>query len=93
MRAQVIVRLKPGVLDPQGEAVQHALGSLGFAGVSSVRVAKLIEIELDDSDGLSAAEAERRLGEMADKLLANPVIERWSVQLEPGDPSGKGAAR
>jgi phosphoribosylformylglycinamidine synthase PurS subunit len=78
MRAQVIVTLKPSVLDPQGEAVQHALGSLGYDGVRSVRVGKLIEIDLDDGD---PAEAEKRLGEMADQLLANPVIERYAVKV------------
>lgn len=78
MRAQVIVTLKPSVLDPQGEAVQHALGSLGYAGVRSVRVGKLIEVELDDGD---PAEAEKQLSEMADQLLANPVIERYEVRI------------
>ena len=78
MRAQVIVTLKPSVLDPQGEAVQHALGSLGYDGVRSVRVGKHIELDLDDGD---AAEAEKRIGEMADQLLANPVIERYEVKV------------
>ena len=78
MRAQVIVTLKPSVLDPQGEAVQHALGSLGYDGVRSVRVGKRIELDLDDGD---AAEAEKRIGEMADQLLANPVIERYEVKV------------
>ena len=78
MRAQVIVTLKPSVLDPQGEAVQHALGSLGYQGVRSVRVGKLIELDLDDGD---PAMAEKQLAEMADKLLANPVIERYEVRV------------
>ena len=82
MRAQVIVTLKPSVLDPQGEAVQHALGSLGYDGVRSVRVGKLIELDLDDGD---PAEAEKALNEMADQLLANPVIERFQVKVLEGD--------
>ena len=82
MRAQVIVRLKPSVLDPQGEAVHHALGSLGFEGVRAVRIGKLIEIDLDDGDPV---QAEKQLSEMADQLLANPVIESWSVEIDGGD--------
>jgi phosphoribosylformylglycinamidine synthase len=78
MRAQVIVRLKDGVLDPQGEAIGHALGTLGFTGVRRVRVAKLIEVELDEQDG---ARAHKALEDMADKLLANPVIERFVVEV------------
>lgn len=78
MRAQVIVRLRQGVLDPQGEAVKNSLGSLGFQGVKDVRIAKLIEIDLDEED---PAKAEDHVVEMADKLLANPVIEAFEVEV------------
>ena len=78
MRAIVQVRLKQGVLDPQGKAIEAALGSLGFAGVDSVRQGKLIEIELEETDPVAArAHVER----MAEALLANPVIETYSVEL------------
>ena len=79
MRARVHVRLKEGVLDPQGAAIGHALGQLGFKGVAGVRQGKLIELELDQRDR-AAAEAEVRA--MCEQLLANPVIETWSVSLE-----------
>jgi phosphoribosylformylglycinamidine synthase len=78
MKARVHVTLKPGVLDPQGEAVRHALGALGFEGVGEVRVGKVIELELDGSD---RAAAEARVGEMCEKLLANTVIEAYRVEL------------
>jgi phosphoribosylformylglycinamidine synthase len=78
VRAIVQVRLKEGVLDPQGKAIEAALASLGFSGVGSVRQGKLIEIELSETDP-DAARAE--VGRMADILLANPVIETWSVEL------------
>ena len=79
MRARVHVRLKEGVLDPQGAAIGHALGQLGFEGVAGVRQGKLIELELAQRDR-AAAEAEVRA--MCEQLLANPVIETWSVSLE-----------
>jgi len=78
MRARVVVMLKQGVLDPQGEAVRAALGALGFAGVEAVRQGKLIEIDLAATDR-AAAEAEVRA--MCDKLLANTVIERYAVEI------------
>ena len=78
MRAIVQVRLKEGVLDPQGKAIEAALASLGFSGVDSVRQGKLIEIELAASDPDAARAA---VGRMAEILLANPVIETWSVEL------------
>ena len=77
MRARVIVRLKPAVLDPQGEAVERALLGLGFSGVKNVRVGKLIELDVDGDAGLVKAE----LSAMADKLLANPVIEDYQVEV------------
>ena len=79
MKATVVVRLKPEVLDPQGDAVRRALDKLGFQGVGRVRVGKLIEIEMDD--GPWEAELAPRLRQMADDLLANPVIEDFEVQI------------
>ena len=72
------VTLKPGVLDPQGEAVRHALGALGFDGVGEVRIGKVIELELAGGD---AARGAGRVGEMCEKLLANTVIEAYTVEL------------
>ena len=78
MKARVHVMLKDGVLDPQGEAVRHALGSLGFGGVTAVRQGKVIELDLTATDR-AAAEAEVRA--MCEKLLANTVIEKYSVEI------------
>ena len=78
MKARVHVTLKRGVLDPQGEAVRHALGSLGFAGVDAVRMGKVIELELAETD---EAAARARVREMCEKLLANTVIEDYAVEL------------
>ena len=78
MKARVTVMLKTGVLDPQGEAVRHALGSLGFQGVQGVRQGKVIELDLAATDR-AAAEAEVR--KMCEKLLANTVIESYRVDL------------
>jgi len=75
MKARVHVMLKTGVLDPQGEAVRHALGNLGFEGVHSVRQGKVIELDL--ADGTSEA----AIGEMCEKLLANTVIESYRVEV------------
>lgn len=80
MKATVIVRLKPEVLDPQGDAVRRALEKLGFEGLKGVRVGKIIEIELDEAQA-RAPEVAARLGKMADELLANPVIEDFEVKL------------
>jgi phosphoribosylformylglycinamidine synthase len=78
VRARVHVTLKPGVLDPQGEAVRHALGSLGFGSVGGVRIGKVIELDLDEGDA-GAAEAQVRA--MCEKLLANTVIENYAVEI------------
>lgn len=78
MKARVHVTLKSGVLDPQGEAVRHALGSLGFEGVDEVRVGKVIELDLTDLD---QAAANARVDEMCRKLLANTVIENYRVEI------------
>ena len=79
IRAEVRVMLKAGVLDPQGQATAKALGNLGFDGVAGVRQGKLIVLELDTDD---PARAEAQAKEMAAKLLANPVIEDFSVTLQ-----------
>lgn len=81
----MLVRLKREVLDPQGDAIRRALGTLGFEGVRDVRVGKLVEIELDDSAG-SPEHVQAALAKMADELLANPVIEDHAVALE-GSPA------
>ena len=78
MKARVTVMLKNGVLDPQGEAIRHALGSLGFSGVTGVRQGKVIELDLEAT---APAAAEAEVGRMCETLLANTVIERWSVEL------------
>ena len=77
MKAQVIVRLKEGVLDPQGEAVSHALNNMGYNTVGVVRQSKLIELELEDDDPV---QAEIKVKEMCEKLLANTVIEKYAVE-------------
>lgn len=79
MKARVHVTLKNGVLDPQGKAIQHALGALGFAGVDDVRQGKYIELDLAESDPEKARAA---VEEMCRKLLANTVIENYSVEVE-----------
>jgi phosphoribosylformylglycinamidine synthase subunit PurS len=79
VKATVTVMMKAGVLDPQGKAIAHALGALGFTGVSDVRAGKVIELELTESDPIKArATAE----EMARKLLANTVIESFRVVVD-----------
>ncbi|WP_375173038.1 phosphoribosylformylglycinamidine synthase subunit PurS [Pseudooceanicola sp.] len=75
MKARVHVMLKNGVLDPQGEAVRHALGSLGFDGVTGVRQGKVIDLDLADGT------TEDTVREMCEKLLANTVIESYSVEM------------
>ena len=78
MKARVTVMLKTGVLDPQGEAVRHALGSLGFQGVQGVRQGKVIELDLAATD---RTQAETDVKAMCEKLLANTVIESYRVEL------------
>ncbi|MGB1389221.1 MAG: phosphoribosylformylglycinamidine synthase subunit PurS [Paracoccaceae bacterium] len=75
MKARIHVMLKTGVLDPQGEAVRHALGAMGFDGVSSVRQGKVIDLDL--ADGTS----EDQVRDMCEKLLANTVIERYDIEM------------
>ena len=78
MKARVIVTLKTGVLDPQGKAIEGALASLGFSGVGSVRQGKVFDVELEGSD---KARAKAELEAMCEKLLANTVIEDYSVVI------------
>ncbi|HSK41581.1 MAG TPA: phosphoribosylformylglycinamidine synthase subunit PurS [Arenibaculum sp.] len=78
MRAKVHVTLKKGVLDPQGKAIGHALHALGFEEVGDVRQGKYIELELDETD---RAKARAAVEDMCRKLLANTVIEDYSVEL------------
>lgn len=79
MKARVEIRLRPDVLDPQGKAIGHALATLGFAGVGDVRQGKLIEIDLI---GLDKAAAAAEVKAMCERLLANPVIEDYEIEIE-----------
>jgi phosphoribosylformylglycinamidine synthase len=79
MKARVHVTLKNGVLDPQGKAIGHALGSLGFTGVGDVRQGKFIELEIKETD---AAKAKAQIKEMCEKLLANTVIEDYRIDVD-----------
>lgn len=77
MKLRVLITLKPGVLDPQGEAIRHALGTLGFDGVTGVRQGKMIELDLTETD---AAAAQAQAQAMCEKLLANTVIESYRIE-------------
>ena len=77
MKAKVLIRPKQGILDPQGKAIERALPALGFDGVSQVRVGRLVELEADDPD---------RLAELCEKLLANPLIEDYEIELDGETP-------
>lgn len=79
MKARIHVTLKNGVLDPQGKAIEHALGNMGFDGVEAARQGKYIELDLKSTD---PAAAEKEVDEMCRKLLANTVIENYSIELE-----------
>jgi phosphoribosylformylglycinamidine synthase PurS subunit len=78
MKARVTVTLRPGILDPQGKAIEGALRSLGISGVASVRQGKVFDIEIEGSD---KARAEAILKEAAEKLLANTVIENYRIEV------------
>jgi phosphoribosylformylglycinamidine synthase len=79
MRARVFVTLKPSVFDPQGHTIADALHSMGYTGVGDVRQGKYFELELASS---SPDEARKLASEVADRLLANPVIESYRIELE-----------
>lgn len=79
--ATVKIKLKPGVLDPQGTAIRNSLNALGFSGIEDVRIGKYIEITMENGD---QKEAVKKLEEMCDKLLANPVIENYEIELTDG---------
>ncbi|HSA58254.1 MAG TPA: phosphoribosylformylglycinamidine synthase subunit PurS [bacterium] len=79
MKAKIYITLKPGVLDPQGKAVQHALATLGFAEVGDARIGKYIELKLN---GVERSKAEAEVKQMCEKLLANTVIESYRYELE-----------
>ena len=79
MKARIHVTLKNGVLDPQGKAIEHALSNMGFSGVDEARQGKLIELELSETD---KAKAHENVDAMCRKLLANTVIENYSIELE-----------
>jgi phosphoribosylformylglycinamidine synthase subunit PurS len=83
VKARVLIRPKEGVLEPQGKAVERALPALGFEGVSHVRVGRLVELETDDADAL---------GELCEKLLANPLIEDYEIQINE-EPRDRGRGR
>jgi phosphoribosylformylglycinamidine synthase PurS subunit len=78
MKARVHITLKSGVLDPQGAAVAHSLGTLGFTGINDVRQGKVIELDLAETD---AAKAKETVNLMCEKLLANAVIENYAVEI------------
>jgi len=79
MKARITVTLKNGVLDPQGKAIEKALGALGFAGVEGVRQGKVIDVELGETD---RGKAQAAIADMCEKLLANTVIENYHVEIE-----------
>ena len=79
MKARIFVTLKNGVLDPQGKAIEHALGNMGFGGVDAARQGKYIELDLQATD---RAKAQEEVDSMCRKLLANTVIENYSIELE-----------
>jgi phosphoribosylformylglycinamidine synthase subunit PurS len=75
VRAKILIRPKRGILDPQGKAIERALPALGFEGVSEVRVGRLVELEASDPD---------RVPELCEKLLANPLIEDYEIEVDEG---------
>jgi phosphoribosylformylglycinamidine synthase subunit PurS len=81
VKARVLIRPKEGILDPQGQTVERALPALGFEGASHVRIGRLVELEVDDPSQVPA---------MCEKLLANPLIEDYEVQVLEGEAAGNG---
>ncbi len=80
MKAKVFVSLKPGVLDPQGKAIQHSVELLGFTGIADVRQGKYFEIALHDAT--NEEQARESVGRMAREVLSNPIIEDYRVEIE-----------
>ena len=78
MRARVLIRPKAGILDPQGQTVERSLPALGFTGISEVHVGRLVELEVEDPS---------RLEELCERLLANPLIEDYEIQLDDREPT------
>jgi phosphoribosylformylglycinamidine synthase subunit PurS len=74
-KARVLIRPKEGILDPQGKAVERALPALGFEGIEHVRVGRVVELEIDEPEAL---------GELCEKLLANPLIEDYEIEQLDG---------
>ncbi len=85
MKALVSIRLKPAILDPQGKAVLNSLQQLGYDEVKSVRIGKLIELELTSPDG---ADLKQRLEELSRRLLTNPLMETFDIEFEDDDRTG-----
>jgi phosphoribosylformylglycinamidine synthase PurS subunit len=83
--AKVVVTLRRSILDPQGKAVEHGIHALDYANVHGVRIGKYIEMDVETE---SRSEAERIVREVCDKLLANPVMEDFSIRLEERQPAG-----
>ena len=79
MKATILVRPKPGILDPQGKAIQHSVELLGYGGIADVRQGKYFEIALDDADEQQARESVARI---AREVLSNPIIEDYRVEIE-----------
>ncbi|WND02215.1 phosphoribosylformylglycinamidine synthase subunit PurS [Temperatibacter marinus] len=79
MKAKIHVTLKNGVLDPQGKAIEHALGNMGFGGVDAARQGKYIELDLQETNETAAMASVK---DMCEKLIANTVIENYSIELE-----------
>ena len=88
MRARVFVTLKPSVFDPQGTTVAEALHTLGYAGVRNVRQGKYFELDIDAA---TSEDARRLASEAADKLLANPVIESYRIEVDGASSAGASA--
>jgi phosphoribosylformylglycinamidine synthase subunit PurS len=82
LRVRVLIRPKAGILDPQGQAVERALPALGFEGVRNVHVGRLVELDVEDP---------ARVGEMCERLLANPLIEDFEIERPEGDRSSQNA--
>ena len=82
MKARIVVRLRPGILDPQGATIQRGAGGGSFPEVRDLRVGKVLDLTLDETD---AGRARQRLDEMCRKLLANPVIEDFTCEVLEGD--------